>query len=76
MANPIGVQVAGTEITEKHVYINRENPKIMSIEKAMGNFCKILLLGKNRQAFNRTYGRNSVIKYFTFMGTKKKIKKN
>ena len=42
MANPIGVQVAGTEITEKHVYINRENPKIMPIEKAMGNFCKIL----------------------------------
>ena len=42
MANSIGVQVVGTEITEKHVFINRENPKIMSIEKAMGNFCKIL----------------------------------
>ena len=42
MANSIGVHVVGTEITEKHVYINRENPKIMSIEKAMGNFCKIL----------------------------------
>ena len=42
MANPIGVHVVGTEITEKHVFINRENPKIMSIEKAMGNFCKIL----------------------------------
>ena len=42
MVNSIGVQVAGTEITEKHVYINRENPKIMPIEKAMGNFCKIL----------------------------------
>ena len=42
MANPIGVHVVGTEITEKHVYINRENPKIMPIEKAMGNFCKIL----------------------------------
>lgn len=42
MANSIGVRVAGTEITEKHVFINREIPKIMSIEKAMGNFCKIL----------------------------------
>ena len=42
MANSIGVQVTGTEITEKHVFINRENPKIMPIEKAMGNFCKIL----------------------------------
>ena len=42
MANPIGVHVVGTEITEKHVFINRENPKIMPIEKAMGNFCKIL----------------------------------
>ena len=42
MANSIGVHVVGTEITEKHVFINRENPKIMPIEKAMGNFCKIL----------------------------------
>ena len=53
MANTIGVQIAGTESAKKSVIINRNASEIMSLQKALGNFCK--LLNNHDDSDNRVY---------------------
>ena len=53
MVNSIGVQVAGTESAKKSVIINRNASEVMSLQKALGNFCK--LLNNHDDSDNRVY---------------------
>lgn len=43
MSNSVmGVEAVAAESAKKNVYINRESSKMMSLQKALGNFCKLL----------------------------------
>lgn len=50
MANSVmGVEAVAAESARKSVNINRESSKVISIEKAMGNFCKLLANHDDRE---------------------------
>ena len=49
----MGVEVAATKSAKKSVIINRKASEVMSLQKALGNFCK--LLNNHDDSDNRVY---------------------